>query len=136
MQDPDSTVRDYTNPGPPPNGEPKRQGNQVWCYSHACYESADDLIDYPVSDLYLDAAYRQGLTPRKSPFYSASVQQEAIFQEINGLREELATMTEDVTRLRRAAQSGVQPQRQSPPMPTGTVPKEPSILKKYGKPTE
>jgi len=51
---------------PEPDEAPK---GMVWCPEHQRLERADDLIDFPCSDTYLDFYYRQGLTPRKSPNY-------------------------------------------------------------------
>jgi len=49
--------------------EERRMSGYVWCYSHKRWERADDLIDFPCSDTFLDAYYELGLTPRHSPNY-------------------------------------------------------------------
>jgi len=38
-----------------------------WCSIHRRHEPDNDLIDYPVSDSYLNHYHRQGLTPRNAP---------------------------------------------------------------------
>ena len=50
--------------------------NMVWCHFPQHFKPANDLVDFPVSDDWLDFYHRQGLTPRKSPHYYSSPEHE------------------------------------------------------------
>jgi len=73
--------------------------SMVWCRIHRRWERADDLIDFPCSDTFLDGYHELGLTPRKSPRYyakSAPAQAEIdeLLQRISELERENALLKE------------------------------------------
>jgi hypothetical protein len=71
-------------------GTPRR--GWTWCRSHKRWEREDDLIDFEVSDGWLDFYHLRGLTPRQSPKLFVPSVRDGIsraFEEIRPVLERL-----------------------------------------------
>lgn len=76
-----------------------------------------ELIDFPVSDDWLDYYHRQGLTPRMSPRYFQSIDETRINARIGLLAENISVLGEEVQRLRREVATKNPPREQTKPQP-------------------
>lgn len=57
---------------------------------------AEDLIDFPCSDLWLDHYHAMGLTPRSSEQRRQTAEMAALRREVQGLREILGELVDAV----------------------------------------
>lgn len=77
-----------------------------------------DLIDFAVSDDWLDFYHRQGLTPRMSPRYFTSLDEQYVNNRLGLLTENVAMLGGEVERLRaEVARLRAVPKKEAKPTP-------------------
>ena len=59
-----------------------------------------EMIDFAVSDDFLDFFHRQGLTPRMSPRYFNRLDDQYMTARLGGLQENVSMLGQEVERLR------------------------------------
>jgi len=69
----------------------------TWRFAHKMWEREDDLIDFRVSDDWLDFYHRQGLTPRRSQKYFAPSVREAISNDLEGIQSILERLLAELS---------------------------------------
>jgi hypothetical protein len=70
---------------------------RTWCISHKRWEREDDLIDFGVSDDWLDFYHRQGLTPRRSQKYFSQSIREGIADDLERIRSVLERLLTELS---------------------------------------
>ena len=70
---------------------------RTWCLSHKRWERVDDLIDFEVSDDWLDFYHRQGLTPRRSQKYFAPSVREGISDDLERIQSVLERLLAELS---------------------------------------